>query len=549
MSEQQEAKKLELAIPTFSGDPLKLTLAKGDRVFIVGANGSGKSALIQHIVAKKPGNYMERIPAHRRTWFHTDSVDITARDRLNYSKSNFHQELEDESRWTDVFAQERQSAVLFDLVDSENLRARTIAQFVDNHEMENARKTAAASASPFARINELLKIGNLAVSLEYSNFERLLARHQNGSEQYSIAQMSDGERSAATIAAMVLTVLPGTILLIDKPERHLHPSISKPFLRALFQCRSDCTFVVSTNDIALPAAHSEARVLLVRSCRWLGTKADAWDLDLLEPKTELPEDLRRDILGSRKRILFVEGADSGSLDLSIYRELFPGISIISKGSCTEVTRAVYGLRNAKDLHRVEAFGLIDRDNRLNDEIEELANCYVFALDVCTVESLYYCSDAIAAVAHQQAASLDDSADQLFEAARKRALAALGRGRLSEEMAARRCERKLQDKLQSKSPGWKQIRDFPEQVVEESVEPFYCEEMSKFDDLLAKRNLDTLVARYPLKYSNVFPEIARALKLDGRDTYERMLLARVRSDAKLAQNLRQRTKSLTAVLEK
>ena len=107
------------------------------------------------------------------------------------------------------------------------------------------------------QINELLRIATLAVSLEYSERERILARHQNASGPYGISQMSDGERSAVSIAAKVLTVVPGTILLLDEPERHLHPSISKPFLSALFQCRNDCAFVVSTNDIALPATHPE----------------------------------------------------------------------------------------------------------------------------------------------------------------------------------------------------------------------------------------------------------------------------------------------------
>ena len=38
-------------IPRISGDPLPISLQSGDRFFIVGSNGSGKSALIQHFVS------------------------------------------------------------------------------------------------------------------------------------------------------------------------------------------------------------------------------------------------------------------------------------------------------------------------------------------------------------------------------------------------------------------------------------------------------------------------------------------------------------------
>ena len=549
MSEQQEAKKFELAIPTFSGDPLELTLAPGDRVFIVGANGSGKSALIQHIVAKKPGNYMERIPAHRRTWFHTDSVDITASDRSAYATNDFHQEMEDQARWTDVYAQQRQSAILFDLIGVENRRARTIARYVDSDDFDSAIKTSDASESPFDKINELLRISTLAVSLEYSDRDMILARHQNASRHYGIPQMSDGERSAVSIAAKVLTVVPGTILLIDEPERHLHPSISGPFLTALFQCRSDCAFVVSTNDITLPVAHPEARTLKVRSCDWSGDRASAWDVELLEANADLPEDLKRAILGSRKRILFVEGDDESSLDLPLFNVLFPGISVVPKGSCADVMSAVNGVRGSVNLHRVEAFGLIDRDNRPADEIERLANIFVFALDVYSVEALYYCSDAIIAVARHQAESLSPNADEMIESANEKALDVLKKNGLAERMAARRCERNVRNSMLAKVPGWKSIRDNPAATICATVPSPYPEELKCFRDLVEDKELDQLFARYPLRESPVLDVIAKALQLTGRDTYEQTLLARLQGNAELAQSLKQRIKSLADALGK
>ena len=547
MSDKEKVRKLCLEIPRISDSPLELTLGPGDRVFLVGANGSGKSALVQHIIAKRPGHFIERIPAHRRTWFHSDSVDITVSDRSAYATNDFHQDREDQARWTDIYAQERLSAILFDLVDVENRRARAIAHYVDNNDFKNAKEASAAGASPLREINELLEIGTLAVKLEYSDRGSILASHQSASRLYGISQMSDGERSAVSIAARVLTVVPGTILLIDEPERHLHPSISKPFLSALFHCRRDCAFVVSTNDIALPVENSEARTLIVRSCTWNGNRASAWDLELLEANADLPEDLKRAILGSRKRLLFVEGDDSRSLDSQLYRALYPGISVLPKGSCAEVMKAVKGLRGAENLHHVEAFGLIDRDNRPSDEVKKLEDDYVFALDVHSVEALYFCSDSISAVAQHQAESLMKDPEEMKKEAKENALDALREGGLAERMAAKWCERHVRNSMMTKIPDWKKIASAPTATICASVPSPYPLELKRFQELLANKKLEELVARYPLRESRVFDAIASALHLTGKETYEQTLLSRLQANEDLASSLRQRIQTLSSAL--
>ena len=260
-------------IPRISGQPLRISLEDHDRLFIVGANGSGKSALIQYLVSSNPSKQIRRISAHRQTWFQSGSIDLTPQSRREFDKSNTQYEAQNQSRWRDDYAQRRQSAVLFDLVAKENARARSIIKHLADRNPAQAQAEFDESASPFSQLNELLGIGTLAVTLENSNDEEILARHRDGSAPFSIAQMSDGERNAAILAAAVLTVEPGTVLLIDEPERHLHRSIIEPFLSALFECRMDCPFVVSTHEIALPVANPEARCLMVRSCRWNGDKS------------------------------------------------------------------------------------------------------------------------------------------------------------------------------------------------------------------------------------------------------------------------------------
>ena len=119
----------------------------------------------------------------------------------------------------------------------------------------------------------------------------IIAKHSQ-EQSFDISKMSDGERSAMIIAAHVITAEPGTVFLIDEPEKHLHRSISQPFLSALFNLRKDCAFIVSTHEVALAIANPKARVLMLRSCQWREDQCVAWDAEVIQPNSHLPEDAR-----------------------------------------------------------------------------------------------------------------------------------------------------------------------------------------------------------------------------------------------------------------
>ena len=137
----------------------------------------------------------------------------------------------------------------------------------------------------------------------------------------------------------MLTVSAGTLLLIDEPERHLHRSIVSPLLSLLLKERPDCAFVVSTHEPLLPVDNPGSKVLLTRACVYDGDQVTSYDIDLLENTTGIDDDLKKTILGERRKIVFVEGVEH-SLDKPLYSLLFPKASIVAKASCREVENAV-----------------------------------------------------------------------------------------------------------------------------------------------------------------------------------------------------------------
>ena len=537
--------EIMLVIPRIPNDinPINLSLKNGDQLFIVGPNGSGKSALMQWFASNRKFKW---ITAHRRTWISSAKNNLTP-DSRQKSETNRQSYISDPAaRWTDSRSEGDWSAILFDLEAKENAIDKSIAQHVRNQNTSEAEKIAAESRLPFDQMNELLGLGRLKVTLERGEDQSILARHPQGMP-FSVVQMSDGERNAMIIAGHVITAEPGTVFLIDEPERHLHRSITQPFLSALFDLRkNDCIFIISTHEIALPVANPEAQVLILRSCQWSGERCEAWNAKVLEPNSQIPEELKREILGSRKRILFVEGNSDNSLDFPLYTALFPDISVIPKGSCEEVQKAVLGLQGSSDIHDVEAFGLIDRDNRTDTNVEGLAEKGIFALEVYSAEALYYCSDAIAAVADQQAEIRGEDRIKLIELAKKEAIEVLKDH--AEEMAAKRCIRQIQELTLSKIPNWESIKDDSTQSFSISIDTqLYSEELTRFNKLVDEEDLDKLIARYPVRQSCALETIARSLLCKNKTDYEKIVINLIRRD-ELAGKLKQRIGPLSSKLD-
>ena len=191
--------------------------------------------------------------------------------------------------------------------------------------------------------------------------------------------------------------------------------------------------------------------------------------------------------------------------------------------------------------------MIDGDGRSQGAVDTLRDRGVFALDAFSVESLYYCSESLDAVARWQEESLGRESDSMMQPALDAAFAALAEDGLAERMAARRCEHVVRNRIVSQTPNWETIRDDGQTDIKISVTSPFQQELATFRELVEVRNLDQLVARYPLRESGVFAEVAHALDFKKRDLYEQTLIARVQSDSELAEKLRQRVGPLSIAL--
>jgi ATPase subunit of ABC transporter with duplicated ATPase domains len=255
--------KYNFTIQTSNNGDLSIPLSEGNAVFVLGANGVGKSTLMQNLYHQNI-SHSKRILAHRQTWFNNNSSDMSASQKSLQEVNIRNWDNGENSRYSDAYSGARLSISIFDLINSENIRSRTIANAVDFGDLELA-KTHSNNQAPLQAINELLAISNIPIRITLGNDEQLFAS-KNGSEPYGISELSDGERNALLICSDVLTTEPNSLIILDEPERHLHRSIISPLLSSLFQKRKDCVFVISTHDVFLPIDHAEASVLLLRGC-------------------------------------------------------------------------------------------------------------------------------------------------------------------------------------------------------------------------------------------------------------------------------------------
>lgn len=517
-------------IPT-DGGPVAVEISTGAPTFIVGQNGAGKSALAQHIF-RASGPQAVYLPGGRPVSFDNDALNITPASIVGMTENfrswandptfryrSINGNLKNEMAIHTVQSKEIQSKVSF---ANDVIAANGDAGVITSIELPD---------SPFTKINGLLAQSNLSISVTLVDSSLMIER---GGDTYSFAKASDGERSALLLTAEVLAGAPGSVFVIDEPERHLHRSIIVPLIASLIRERSDCAFVVSTHELFLPESFPEAQVVLVRSIDWVETTPSQWSVDVLEANDVIPDDLRADIIGARRKILFVEGK-STSLDQPLYALLFPSCSVIAKEGCAEVRRAVSGLRAAPDLHYVEAYGIVDNDNMSSGEIAAHEADQVYPLPMYSVESLYYSEESIRALAELQAKIHPISADDLVATSKADAFSALTSAGSMSHLAARKSEQAVRERLLAAMPSKADL--VAGAVTTVNVASPYIEEQARLNGLIVSGALNQIIDKYPIRESGALGALAKALKFSSRDDFEAAVLKVVGNNATLADKLR------------
>jgi ABC-type cobalamin/Fe3+-siderophores transport system ATPase subunit len=529
----------ELQFPTTGGNNFQHTLNTGDILFLLGANGTGKSGLVTKFYAANSA-HAKRIAAHRQTWFDSNSLDMTPNTRANMDGHIRGQDSQERSRHLHQYSAERAAIAIFDLIDADTVLSRQIAELVRKQDLEGAGE-AAATPAPLAVLNQLMRSSNIPIEISIEERQKVVAR-KNGGTPYSVAELSDGERNAFLIAADVLTAKPGSLLVIDEPERHLHRSIISPLLTLLFQRRSDCAFIISTHELMLPIDNPTSAALLIRSCEYVESRPMSWAADLLPAGAPLEEGLKLDVLGGRQKMIFIEGRVQ-SLDAPLYSLLFPQVSIIPKSSCRDVEYAVRGLREAETKHWIKAWGIVDSDRRGTEQLDKLRQFGIFALAHFSVEALYYHPWIIRRVADRIASLTGKDASVLTETAIEGAIAEAVKQRdhLVLDAVERLTRRAIFDALPKKAD----IRNNPSVKIEIDVAALKASEKADFDRFILEKDLDAILQRYPLRESGALGSIANGVGLKNRGDYEHTVRTMLHQDVEAMAFLRGLFRDLVA----
>ena len=243
---------------------------------------------------------------------------------------------------------------------------------------------------------------------------------------------------------------------------------------------------------------------------------------------EIDEDLKREVVGARRQIVFVEGEDDTSLDKPLYSIVFPEVSVRSKGTAREVQQAVEGIRATGTLHWVRPFGIIDRDGRTPEEIEALELVGVYALPFYSVESIYYHPELIRRLAERHAQVVGGDAEAKVGAALAAGIQAVmpQLGRLS----ARAVEKSIRGQVFAALPSMESItrRESVDVAIDTGAIVDY--EVQKLTDAATRGDWLEIVTYCPIRETPARDAIARAIGLKARWQYEDAIMQMLRTDS-------------------
>lgn len=374
---------------------------------IIGANGSGKTrlgVLIEDVLAAK--DIVHRIAAQKTLAMedvHLVAFEL-AEKMLLYGQQNAVAGQKNVYRWQNKPATQLLNdfqALLQTLFGQQN---RIAVRFLNQHRQD---QTLAAPRTVLQKVQEVWerllphrKLELLEAAIKVTPMSRKNIAGASGvpppNDSYRAAEMSDGERAIFYLLGQCFIARPGSILVIDEPEAHVHKAISGKLWDAIEAERPDCAFVYFTHDLDFASRRAARAKYFIRSFEIVNGK-NTWDIQNIPSDPGLPEVVISEIVGSRQPILFVEGTGS-SLDITAYRALYNDFTVIPVGNCDSVIHCVESFRGNATLHSTGAQGLIDSDGRSVEEIALLVRQKIHVLPVVEIENIFLIPEVFEALA-------------------------------------------------------------------------------------------------------------------------------------------------------
>jgi Protein of unknown function (DUF4435)/AAA domain, putative AbiEii toxin, Type IV TA system len=488
-----EQLKYKLVLPKDDGP---VELASNQSILLIGANGAGKTRL--------------------GTWIEMNSTQCKLVHRLSAQKS-----LSMPDTTTPVSIERAEKDLLCGYADAKagdeqqfkighKWQSNPATSFLNDYQKlmvyifsdeteENAKYKAAQKAT-----SERVEPPKTKLDLVKELWERILPHRElivgglriqtqvKGSVDkiYSSSQMSDGERVIFYLIGQCLAAPDNGIIVIDEPELHLHKSVQTSLWAEIERLRPDCLFVYLTHDVDFAAAKEGSKRIWLKSF-----DGEVWDWEELQEDSNLPANLLLEVLGSRKSVVFVEG-DNGSNDVALYRAILPSFLVIPRGSCSQVIQSVKALKANTQLHHLQVYGIIDRDRRVQAEIQKLELESIFVLKVAEVENLFCVKEILKIVSLRLGRDVDSDLNAISETIFKRL-----QGELETQVSLRvASEIKFQlNMFDDKKKGVAELTSAL-QLLSSSIDvaAIYSQAMSEFNEVISSKDFDRLLSLYNRK---------------------------------------------------
>lgn len=363
-------------------------------IVIVGANGSGKTILantLKEVITSKSGvvipaqkimviPYYNGLPGSNITKKNLDDLQKKPRD----TKVTFDGSKENDVPYSYMQDFGRDFKIVLDNLLSEH------NEMVHKRDIQN-KSGELADYSIKSKLEKTIEIWESLIKhrkITCNNGYKLQLLG-DGVEDYSLHNMSDGEKVVLYNIAHVIQAPVNSIIAIDEPEMFLHKTITSQLWNILEEERRDCLFIYLTHDLEFATSRVNANKAWIKSFKYsaLFRNRHLWEIEPL-PKSEIPEELLLRLIGSKKTVLFCEGNDGDSLDKQVFEILFPDFCITPVSTCKDVINYTKSYNKIPALHTT-AIGIVDADHRELSQLKSLERNKIYSLHYAEIENLFF----------------------------------------------------------------------------------------------------------------------------------------------------------------